>query len=296
LVAALAAFELLAYTAIQAAIPSTEAWEEASAFVRAQFEPTDRLVAAPDWVDPIVRSELGDLLSLRNAAPPDSAGVGRIWELGVRGATTRDDAPALERDFGGVRVRMWPVQSPEILYDFVARVEEARVELDTDEGPLPCPWTSARPSPGGLERGPMAPAERFVCDETRKWLWVGPTVLADLGLRPRRCIWQHPAGQNPVRAIFDEVPFGRRLVVQGGVDYQIARRRAHVPVTLRVWIDEEAVAEWVHHDGDGWSGLQIDTSHREGSVGTVRFETTTTEPFARLFCFAASTQTEPTGD
>ena len=292
LVAALATFELLAHPAIRAAIPADESWEEASAFVRARFEPSDHIVAAPAWVDPIVRHELGDLLSLRAAALPDEAGVGRVWEVGIRRATTRDEAPALEHNFGGVRVRMWPVQSPEILFDFVARIADARVELETDEGTRPCPWTSARPSPGGLERGPMAPAQRFVCDPKRKWLWVGPTVLADLELQPRRCIWQHPAGEAPLRTIFEDVPLGRRLAVRGGIDYQIARHRAHAPVTLRVWIDDEIVAEWIHRDGDGWSGLDIDTSRLEGSSATVRFETTTTEPFARLFCFSASTQTE----
>ena len=292
LVAAVAAFELLAHPVIQAAIPSEDSWEEASTFVRARFEPSDRIVAAPHWTDPIVRRELGDLTSLRNAALPDQAGIGRVWELAIRGATTRDEAPALERDFGGVRVRMWPARSPKILYDFVAEIEHARVELETGEGPLPCPWTQGRQAQGGLERGPMRPAYRFACDQERAWLWVGPTVLADLELQPRRCIWQHPAGPDPVRTTFDHVPIGRRLVVRGGVDYQIARRRAYAAVTLRVWIDDELAAEWIHHDGDGWSGLDIDTSDREGSLATVRFETTTAEPFARLFCFAASTQAE----
>lgn len=292
LVVSLAAFELLAQPVIQAAIPSTESWKEASAFVRAEFAPSDRVVAAPRWVDPIVRSQLGDLTSLRVAALPDSAGVGRVWELGIRGATTRNEAPALERYFGGVRVRMWPLQSPKLLYDFVEHIADARVELETDDGPLPCPWTAARPAPGGLERGPMRPADRFVCDRKRPWLWVGSTVLADLALEPRRCIWHHPAGPNPLHTTFTEVPLGERLIVRGGVDYQVARHRSLAPVTLRVWIDDELVAEWIHFDGDGWSGVDIDTSNRDGSIATIRFETTTPDPFARLFCFAASTQTE----
>lgn len=291
LVAAVAAFELLAHPVIQAAIPRDGSWEDAAAFVRASFEPGDRIVAAPDWADPLVRSELGDLSSLRVAALPDLSGVERVWELAIHGATSRDEAPALERDFGDVRVRMWSVKSPKILYDFVEEIEHARVELETATGPIPCPWAQGRAAPGGLERGPMRPAERFVCDEERAWLWVGATVLTDLGLQPRRCIWQHPAGPDPVRTIFDDVPLGQRLVVRGGVDYQIARQRAHAPVTLRVWIDDELAAEWIHRDGDGWSGLDIETSDRDGSLATVRFETVTNEPFARLFCFSASTQT-----
>jgi hypothetical protein len=292
LFAALAAFELLADPVIRAAIPREEAWQQASAFVRERFEPNDRIVAAPSWLDPIVRSELGDLIDLRIAALSDPAGVGRVWELGARGATTFEAAPALQRDFGGVRVRMWPVESPTINYDFVARIREAEVEIDTAAGPLACAWTRGRAAPGGLERGPMTPAERFVCDRGRPWLWVGPTILADLDLQPRRCIWQHPAGPDAVRTTFTNVPLGERLVVRGGIDYQVARLRAHAPVVLRVWIDDEIAAELIHHDGDGWSGLDVDTTARRGSYASVGFETTTADPYARLFCFAASTQTE----
>jgi hypothetical protein len=296
LFAALAAFELLADPIIRAAIPSNESWNEASAFVRERFAPHDRIVAAPAWVDPIVRSELGDLTELRLAALPDAAGVDRVWELGIRGATTRNDTPTLEREFGGVRVRMWSIESPKIIYDFVERIEEAQVEIETDDDARACPWTHGRRAPGGLERGPMTPAARFVCDRARPWLWVGPTILADLELEPRRCIWQHPAGPDGVRTTFAQVPLGERLVVRGGVDYQVARRRSYAPVTLRVSIDDEIAAEWVHQDGDGWSGLDVDTSARRGSRATIRFETTTPEPFARLFCFAASTQTGVRGD
>ena len=290
LVAGLAVFELVAQPRIREAIPSEESWSEAAAFVRAEREPSDRIVSAPSWIDPIVRRELGDLASLRAAAPPDEAGFTRVWEVGIRGATTRRDAPALERHFGLVRVRMWPVNAPTIVYDFVEEIATARVELDTEEGPLDCPWTRARPDPGGLERGPMRPAERFACDPKRPWLWVAATVLADLELEPRRCIWQHPAGPKALTAIFEDVPLGDRLVVHGGVDYQVARRRSHAPVTLRVKLDGDIAAELVHRDGDGWSGLAIDTSAREGERVEVRFETTTPDPAARLFCYAASTE------
>ncbi|UCH28827.1 MAG: hypothetical protein JSV06_11185 [Myxococcales bacterium] len=291
LIAALAAFELVAHPLILAAIPSDESWEEASAFVRARFGPSDVLVAAPAWADPIVRYELGDLTSLRMAAPVNLAGVGRVWELAIRGATTRDDPPLLEEDFGGVRVRMWPMDSPALLYDFVEEIEHADVELVVDGERRACPWTQARPDRGGLGRGPMMPTERFICDPRRPWLWVGATVLADLDLRPRRCIWQHPAGTAPVRVTFSDVPVGERLVVHAGVDYGVERRRAHAPVTLAVWIDAELAGELVHHDGDGWSRLEIDTSGHGAQRATVRFETTAPDPAARLFCYSASAQT-----
>ncbi|MBW2379451.1 MAG: hypothetical protein JRG70_07835, partial [Deltaproteobacteria bacterium] len=147
LIAGLAVFELVAHPLIRAAIPTDDSWAAATAFVRARYQAADRIVAAPSWADPIVRSHLGDLLSLRMAAPADPAGVDRVWELGIRGATTRDEPPNLEEDFGGVRVRMWLVSTDRVLYDFVENVDQAHVELVVADGPQDAPgFGSALPS------------------------------------------------------------------------------------------------------------------------------------------------------
>ena len=287
-IAALAVFELVAHSLIVAATPSDESWEAAAAFVRARYQPSDRIVGAPAWVDPIVRNQLGDLLSLRMAAPPDAAGIDRLWELSIRGAGSRDEPPALEQEFDGVHARMWSLPADELIYDFVEEISGAKVELVGAERSTACPWLTERPMPGGLERGPMTPRKRFVCDPRRPWLWVAATVVADLELRPRRCIWQHPVGLEPVRVTFTDVPLGDRLLIRGGIDYQAERRRVHAPVTLRVWINDQMAAELVHEDGDGWSGLDIHTSELAREPATVRFETTADDPGSRLFCWSAS--------
>jgi len=288
LIAGLAVFELVAHPLIHAAIPSEESWEAAAAFVRARYESTDQIVAAPSWADPIVRNLLGDLLSLRMAAPGDPAGIGRLWEVGIRGAGTRDEPPALEADFDEVRVRMWPLSNDALLYDFVDEIANAEVELLGADGSKVCPWVKAPSARGGLGHGPMTPPERFVCDSRRPWFWVGATILSDLELRPKRCIWQHPAGTDPVRVTFADAVLGDRLLVHGGIDYQAERQRIHAPVSLRVWIDDQLVGELVHRDGDGWSGLEIDTSELGVERARVRFETTADDPSARLFCWSAS--------
>lgn len=287
-IAGLAIFELLAHPWVQAAIPTDESWEAASAFVRSRYEPGDQLVSAPAWTDPIVRHYLGDLLPLRAAASSDLAGIERVWELSIRDATTREEPPALEEQFDEVYVRMWPVSSDEVVYDFVENVEHARVELVTSEESRACPWKAQRPSRGGLGYGPMTPDERFVCDPRRPWLWVGATVLQDLELQPRRCVWQHPSGRDPVRVTFTDAPLGERLVVHAGIDYNAERKREHGPVTLRVFVDDELAGELIHRDGDGWSGTEIDTSALGLSRAEVRFETTADDPSARLFCWSAS--------
>jgi hypothetical protein len=288
LIAGLAVFELVAHPLIHAAIPSEESWEAAAAFVRTRYESTDRIVAAPSWADPIVRNHLGDLLSLRMAAPGDVAGIGRLWEVGIRGAGTRDEPPALEADFDRVRVRMWPLSNDELLYDFVDAIANAEVELLGADGSKVCPWVKVPSARGGLGRGPMAPPERFVCDSRRPWLWVGATILSDLELKPRRCIWQHPAGTDPVRVTFADAVLGDRLLVHGGIDYQAERQRMHAPVSLRVFVDDQLVGKLVHRDGDGWSALEIDTSKLGLERAKVRFETSADDPGARLFCWSAS--------
>lgn len=290
LIASIAVFELLAHPWIDAAIPSDRSWEAASAFIRERHQPTDRIVGAPSWVDPIVRHHLGDLLSLRAAAPTDLAGIDRIWELSIRGASTREEPPDLEEHFEEVRVRMWVLSTDQVLYDFVEEIEQAKVELVRSDGSQACRWMNARPAAGGLGHGPMPPAKRFVCDPQRPWLWVGATVLADLDLQPRRCVWQHPAGADPVRVTFPEAVIGERLVIHGGIDYNSERQRVHGPVALRVWIEDRLAGELIHRDGDGWSGIEIDTSELGPERAAVRFETTADDPSARLFCWSASTR------
>ncbi|MDH3623895.1 MAG: hypothetical protein OEQ49_08465 [Myxococcales bacterium] len=290
LVACVAVFELVADTVIRARVPTDASWEDATAFVRERFEPTDRVVAAPRWIDPLVRSYLGDLFSLSSASVGDLAGVRRVWEVGIRGATSRREPPALEESFGGVRVRMWPVTTDEVLFDFVEGIGRAKVDLLTERGAQPCPWIHAKVEGGGLGHGPLPPPDRFVCDPGRPWLWVGPTVVADLDLQPRRCVWQHPAGREPVRATFRDVPLGDKLVVQGGLDYNNERTAGNIAVRLRVFIDGRLAGEMRHQDRDGWSRLEIDTARLNGSVRQVRIETIAAKSHGRTFCWSASTR------
>lgn len=290
LVACVAVFELVAHPVIRGRVPDGDSWERAAAFVRERFEPGDRIVAAPQWVDPIVRSHLGDLLSPATASVSDLAGVRRVWELGIRGATSRGEPPALEESFDGVRVRMWSVSTDEVLFDFVEAIDQARVELLGEHAPQLCPWTRTRVDGGGLGQGPLPPRERFVCDPKRPWLWVGATVMADLDLEPRRCVWQHPAGPEPVRATFSAVPLGDVLVVEGGLDYNNARTVGNNPVRLRVFIDDRLAGEMRHQDRDGWTRLEIDTNRLDGTKHEVRIETSAAKAYARTFCWSGSTR------
>ena len=187
-------------------------------------------------------------------------------------------------------MRRWAADTDTVVYDFVDHVPSATVSLVTPDGPQACPWGPAGNHGGGLGRGPLEPAERFVCDPQRPWLWVAPTVTVDLDLLPRRCVWQHPAGKDPVRSTFTRVPLGEKLVLDAGLYYSSERKRELAPVTVRVLIDGKPSGELVHHDGDGWARTEIDTSQRKGHVATVSIETVTDRPFQRTLCWAATTR------
>src|SRR5262249_39543599 len=67
-------------------VPEDAAWQGAARIVRAGYHRGDLIVFAPDWVDPIGRLHLGDLISVDDAARMDAATYGRIWEVAIRGA------------------------------------------------------------------------------------------------------------------------------------------------------------------------------------------------------------------
>ena len=181
---------------------------------------------------------------------------------------------------------------PSVVYDFVEHVPDAEVTWLRADGPHECPWGEHGRGPGGLSRGPLPPLSRFACDRTKPWLWVGPTVMADLALRPRCCIWNHPAGPEPVAVSFQGVPLGDSLVVEGGLDYTNDRRTGRSPVRLRVFVDDQPLGELRHRDRDGFVKVELDTGRFRGGEHDVRFEVTTPSPHARTFCWSASTRQE----
>ena len=56
--------EVSAHAVTRARVPSGDDFGAAAAFVRGEFRPHDAIVAAPAWVDPIVRQVLGDRIDL----------------------------------------------------------------------------------------------------------------------------------------------------------------------------------------------------------------------------------------
>jgi hypothetical protein len=218
LLAAIAIWEAIAAQRAGAGVPDDEAWARAAAVVRAGHRPGDLIVFAPDWIDPVGRLHLGDLISIDAAARMDAARYDRIWELSIRGARARDTAgraPAETRDEGGVVVRRFE-RAPgsfELLADLRDRLPAAR----TDGAP-------ARP----------------------------PSVeLAEVGFEPHRCILVVPRPGAPVRIAFPGLPAGE-LVGHVGLADVFTRRDERRPGLLAVEQGGRAIAEATAGVEDGW--------------------------------------------
>ncbi|MGD8859721.1 MAG: hypothetical protein PVI30_06905 [Myxococcales bacterium] len=290
-VALFALVEVAAHAATLAAVAPVSDWRAAADFVRGRLGPADAIVAAPGWADPVLRQVLGDRIDAAMAGRSDLAAYERLWVLSIRGAAAPeapDGAPELVRNFGGVRVQRWALGPSPVVVDLTEHVFEAEVELERGGTTRPCDLSERRPGRrGGLGFGVVPPARRFQCPDRRGNVWVAPVVMEDLSLKPRRCVYQHPARRGPVRVRFPELPLGDRIVVYAGIYYEHERMRQGAPVTLDVAIDGAPAGRMVHVDGDGWKRMTVDTG-AFGERGEIAFEVTSPDPDKRIFCWHAS--------
>ena len=131
------------------AVPGDDAWQAAAEVVRAERRAGDLIVFAPEWIDPVGRLHLGDLISIDDAGRMDAAKYARIWELSIRGAhapEVRDLAPVFERDVDGVTVRRFE-RAPEVVVADVRDRPGGSVVL-AEVGFAPHRCVQAVPQPG----------------------------------------------------------------------------------------------------------------------------------------------------
>ena len=296
----LAVAEVVALGVREQRVPSEKDWSAAAEHVRAALRPDDAITVAPSWADPLLRLYLGDRMSLRVAGRSDLAAFTRLWVLSIRGARA-PDAPDREPDeahtFGRVRVERYDLGPSPVLFELADQLPKARVERRFDGVDKPCPWGNFSPTPfhGGLGQGVAAPRQRFDCSQDgRYWLWVGITTIEALDLSPRRCIWTHPQGGEPISVSYRDVPLGERLVLHGGLDYHDERDQVRGSVLLRVLLDGRELTTFTHRDGDGMTNWEINLKEKLGgnlpARGELRFEVSAPAPERRSFCWTGSVQ------
>jgi len=214
LLVAISLWEICAARHDARAVPDDAAWHAAAERVRAAFTPGDLIVFAPDWIDPVGRRELGDLIPVAVAARMDAARYGRIWELAIRGAHTAESAGlvAVSADeVAGIAVRRYERAPAIVVADVLDHVASA-----ISDGPRPT-----------LE-------------------------LTEVGFAPHRCVQVIPAPRTPVRIRFAGLTLGRTLVGYVGIADVFTRRDVRSPGELDVEIAGQVVAHARAGVDDGW--------------------------------------------
>lgn len=258
LVVAIALWETVAQVVIaHNAVPNAD-WRAAGAFVRGAYESGDAISAAPRWADPMMRMAVQPVLRARDEGRSTLDGYKRLWVMSIRGEHALDEpaaSPEMTREFGRVTVRRYRLPDMRV-FDLTANIREASAQISTNGMPHACTWRRFPPQRGGgLDQGPFAPVERFGCN-LRPWLWVGPTTIEDLELRPRYCIWQHPPPDGGSTTVsFPRVPAGA-FTLHGGLHWVQERWRRGAPVEVSVTQNGNEIARMSHHDGDGWMKIE----------------------------------------
>jgi hypothetical protein len=220
-------WEIAATRCDATSVPDDDAWHRAAAVVRADYRPGDLIVFAPDWVDPVGRLHLGDLIPVEVAARMDAARFARIWELSIRGARAPETIgldPVATTEVDGVTVRRFDQRPAAIVADVRDHFAEARVQ------------------------GGRATLE-----------------LAEVGFAPHRCIQVVPPAGKLVRVVFPSLSLGSELVGYVGIADVFTRRDVRSPGHLDVDVGGRRISVEPGID-DGWVRFALPTTPGSAEV------------------------------
>ncbi len=219
---AVSLWEVCATRRAAQSVPDDAAWDRAATIVRAGYQHGDLIVFAPDWVDPVGRLHLGDLIPVEMAARMDAARYGRIWELSIRGARAPETAglvPVAITTGGDVTIRRFE-RAPAVV------VSDIREQLGN-----------------ALSDGPRPVIE-----------------LSEVGFAPHRCVQVTPMQGHPVRITFPKLSLGSTLVGYVGLADVFTRREIRAPGMLDVEIGGKIVATARAGVDDGWVRFETPTT------------------------------------
>ncbi len=221
LLALVAIWEVVVIARAGADVPSDGDWQQASAAVRARHRDGDLILFAPDWIDPVGRLHLGDLIPVAMAGRMDAARYGRIWELSARGARapeTRGLHPSWQHAFGELEVRLFERTPAVVLTDFVSAFAP------------------------GMARGPAA------------------VSLQEVGFQPHRCVLARPRPGGTVEVRYPAARLGAQLVGYVGLADVFTRRDDREPARLEVSVAGTTVADVIAGNDAGWVRFQAATT------------------------------------
>lgn len=216
-----ALWELLAVALVGGGAADDGDWRRAAEALRSRHQPGELIVFSPDWLDPVGRKHLGDLIPVEMAARMDAARYGVIWEISARGAradATEDARLVDTEEFGRLELRRYEQEPAEVATDFVAAFARAQVA-------------------GGS----------------------AAVRLEEVGFQPHRCVRAVPRPGQPVTITYPTVELGTALVGYVGLADVFTRRDIRDPGHLTVSVGGEVVAELSPGVDDGWVRFESPT-------------------------------------
>jgi len=252
--------------------PTDADWVAAARVVREAWKPGDLIVAAPDFADPLLRQQLGDLLPQPVVGRMDAARFGRIWEISQRGARAEDCkglTAAQETKRGALTVKRFDRKAAEVTYDFFAHWRDGQVFYRAPDGrEVPC----------------VLQATLHQCFEGNVSL--RPQLL-EIDTRPRAGLSTAPPAVGTTVLEYRQVPMGTELAVGAGLHNVWLRKSGDGVVRLRVLLDGQEFAVLEAKSLSGFTLRKLDTRAFAGRTATVRFEITTNNLAARHLGFVA---------
>ena len=226
-------------------------WAAAERFVRAEHRPGDLVTFAPEWLSPIGRAHLGDLVPVADATRADADRHGRVFVVRLRAARVAETlGRTLQKEHKGrLSVGLWTTQPVEVAYDFVEKLPEAQVANGRAE-----------------------------------------VRVSEVDYAARRCILVQP-GPATVSITYPSVRMGRTLVGFTGLDHFQQRKLGKGVVEVAVYVGEQLKERIVHANDDGWRRFEIDTSGSNGQQKSVRFDVHAPDPRHRRLCLFAEART-----
>lgn len=289
-------WELAAHVWQVTHVPSDGDWAAARKVVEGKLKPTDLVLFAPGWSEPLGREHFGDrIASIERMARPDESRFLRAIEVSMRGATRGEIAgwPVIESERIGpftVRIAENPHPVP-VKDDLVTRVQPERMTLARVDGEAvsECAWTRSQVQSGGLGAGPAVPEYRFMCPSGG---FAGVTVMSPSDYSARRCIYVPPAGGATVmRLTFRDVAFGKILTGHHTIYVEADYAGNHgTPVVLAFSSRGQSLGKFTRRDGQGWTPFETDTRDLDGQTADLVAEVSSGSAHRRVYCFEASTR------
>ncbi len=224
-------------------------------------QPGEPVVVAPAWAEPFVRQAAPAAFPLRELARPDERSFAAFLEVSLLGQSAPELASwPVEQEYrvGAFRVRRHRNLHPQpTRYDFVAAVEEGRVEVATEleaEQSRCVLGEQPRTETGGLHGHASYPRRRYRC---AGGAFVGVTLIEDQDYRPRRCVLARAPEAGSLVLRFTELPAASRLVGFAGAPYFL-ERDATVPQTeLSVSGGERTPERQRFAGAQGWQRFEL---------------------------------------